>query len=71
MRKPRRANPPASEALASVREAESVSEGELERIESDPEFRRMMRESEEDIKHGRVYTREEVDAILSEHKRSR
>ncbi|MGH9444486.1 MAG: hypothetical protein ACRD3O_01935 [Terriglobia bacterium] len=43
----------------------------MQRIEADPEFRRMMRESEEDIRAGRVRTRKEVDEILSERARRR
>jgi hypothetical protein len=39
---------------------EILSEGELKRIESDPEFRRMMKESEEDIRNGRYITHEEA-----------
>jgi hypothetical protein len=42
------------------------SEREFERIESDPEFRRMMRQSEEGIRAGRFHTRKEVDDLLSE-----
>ncbi|HTV57161.1 MAG TPA: hypothetical protein VMI06_19875 [Terriglobia bacterium] len=45
---------------------EILSEEELDEIEADPELHRMMRESEEDIRAGRVYTREEVDELLSE-----
>jgi predicted transcriptional regulator len=39
---------------------EILSEEDLERIESDPEFRRMMKESEEDIRAGRFITHEEA-----------
>lgn len=50
---------------------EILSEEELEEIEADPELHRMMRESEEDIRSGLVYTREEVDELLSERTRTR
>jgi hypothetical protein len=39
---------------------EILSEEELERIESDLEFRRMMKESEEDVRAGRYITHEEA-----------
>jgi hypothetical protein len=38
----------------------TLSEQELERIELDPEFRRMMRQSEEDIRAGRYITHDEA-----------
>jgi hypothetical protein len=50
---------------------EILSEEELEEIEADPELHRQMRESEEDIRAGRVYTRQEVDELLSERSRTR
>ncbi len=58
-------NPPAPKP------GEILTEEEMQRIEADPEFRRMMRESEEDIRAGRVRTRKEVDEILSERARRR
>lgn len=64
MSKPRPRNPPNAEVLASVREAESISEAELARIEADPEFRRMMKDSEDDMRHGRYITHKEAIRLL-------
>jgi hypothetical protein len=59
------------ENLPAPKPGELLTEEEMQHIESDPEFQRMMRESEEDIRAGRVYTSEEVDGILSGRTRRR
>jgi hypothetical protein len=52
--RPKAKNPPIPKGVT------NLSEQELERIEADPEFRRMMRQSEEDIRAGRYITHDEV-----------
>jgi hypothetical protein len=41
----------------------------LEQIEADPEFQRIMQESDRAEREGRVYTHEEVRKMLSSRKR--
>lgn len=47
-----------------LRPEETPSEKELRRIESDPELHRMIKQSEEDERAGRVYTRKQVEKLL-------
>ena len=54
-----------AEIEAFVREHSSTAEA-MERIEADPGFQQMMKETERDIREGRVYTTEEVERILAE-----
>jgi len=48
------------EALESLAEREAY----LDRIESDPRFIKMMEQSERDIRAGRVYTQEQIEAEI-------
>lgn len=51
---------PKAQDAPNPRPEEILSEEELERIESDPSFRRMMKESAEDIRAGRYITHDEA-----------
>ena len=53
-----------AKAAANIREAIEGFEAALEEMESDPGFVKMMKQSEADIRAGRVYTQNEVERHL-------
>jgi predicted RNase H-like HicB family nuclease len=58
-----------AEARANMREAIEGYEAALEKIEADPKFIEMMKQSGEDIRAGRVYTQEEAKRIIQRKKK--
>jgi predicted RNase H-like HicB family nuclease len=60
-----------AEATANIREAIEGYEATLEEIEANPEFVKMMAQTESDIRAGRVYTQEQVETRLRTSKKRR
>ena len=58
-------------AKASIREAIEGYEATLEEIESNPGFVKMMKQTEADIRAGRVHTQNEVERHLRRSKKRR
>jgi predicted RNase H-like HicB family nuclease len=60
-----------SEAKANIREAIEGYEAALEDIESNPGFLKMMKQTEADIRAGRVFTQEEVERLVRQRRKGR
>jgi len=58
-------------AAANIREAIEGYEAALEEIESDPGFVKMMKQTEADIRAGRIHTQKEVERQLRRNKKRR
>ena len=60
-----------AEAAANIREAIEGYEAALHDIESDPGFVKMMKQTETDIRAGRIYTQDQVERRLRRNKKPR
>ena len=60
-----------AKAVANIREAIEGYEATLEEIEANPEFVKMMAQTESDIRAGRVYTQKQVETKLRTSKKRR